>query len=371
MTQPILIDSLAGEPSALLVEGDRITALNADARTAAGARRLDASGLRAAPGFIELQVNGIGEADITSDPAAVWRVAERLPRHGVTSFLATVVSSPPGTVELVLSALAGGPGSAPGAVPLGVHAEGPFISATRRGAHAAEHLRDPDPAELDAWLERGVRMVTLAPERPGGLDAIRRIVAAAGIAAMGHTDADAETTAAAIEAGVRYATHLFNAMPPFHHRETGAVGVLLDDRRVTLGLVGDGVHLDPLTLRLVARLARGRISLVSDLVADRLGGTALQTGAVGGRHLTDGTLAGGLRGLDHVVRTYASATGSVEEALEAVTAVPAQLLGLDDGRGTLRTGGIADIVLLDEALGVTATIVAGRPAFLSDRLAWP
>jgi N-acetylglucosamine-6-phosphate deacetylase len=372
VSRRILVEGLSGEPAALLLEADHIAALGSAALAAGGsAARIHAAGLRAAPGFIELQVNGIGDADVTSDPASLWRMAERLVAHGVTAFLPTVVSSPPGSVEAALRALATPPGPADAAIatPLGLHVEGPYLAPARRGAHEQRHLRPPDLGELSDWIAGGARLITLAPELPGGLAAIERIAADGAVAAVGHTDADTATTTAAIDAGARYATHLFNAMPPLHHRAPGAVGALLDDSRVTVGLIADGIHVDPLFLRLAARLAPGRVSIVSDAVGDRLGEVAVEAADAG--RLPDGTLAGGGGPLDHGVRTFAAATGSVDSAILAVTAVPARVLGLDDGRGYLRVGGRADIVLLDENLRVAATIVGGRLAYLDGRISWP
>jgi N-acetylglucosamine-6-phosphate deacetylase len=367
----ILIEGLSGEPAAVLLEADRIVALG-PAALAAGesAARVHADGLRAVPGFIELQVNGVGDADVTSDPASLWRIAERLVAHGVTAFLPTIVSAPPGSVEAGLRALAASPTSTDViACPLGIHVEGPYLAAARRGAHEERHLRPPDLGELREWIAGGARLITLAPELPGGRVAIERIVADGAVAAIGHTEADAATTTDAVDAGVRYATHLFNAMPPLHHRSPGAVGALLDDSRVTIGLIADGGHVDPILLRLAARLAPERLSIVSDAVGERLGDVAVD-GSDAGR-LPDGTLAGASRLLDDGVRTFVAATGSVESAILAVTAVPARLLGLDDGRGFLRTGGRADVVLLDETLRVAATVIGGRPAYLDGRISWP
>jgi len=315
-------------------------------------------------------VNGVDGHDFTSDPAAIRSAGVGLARHGVTAFLATIVSSPRGTVEAALTVLADATRSPSGAVPLGLHVEGPFISPARRGAHDARHLRPPDLGELRSWVAGGARLVTLAPELPGGLAAIEEIAGNGGVASIGHTDADAETTARAIEAGARCATHLFNAMPPLHHREPGVAGVLLDDERVTIGLIADGVHVDPRLLRIVARAAPGRIALVSDAVGRRLG-SATVAHAGGSARLADGTLAGGLRQLDHGLRTFAAATGSVAAAVEAATAVPARLLGLADGRGALRPGGRAGVVLLDAELAVAATVVGGRPVHLADGMTWP
>jgi N-acetylglucosamine-6-phosphate deacetylase len=358
MPDRLLIHGLAASPHRILVVDGSIEAL--DGPDLPSVPRMDGSGLTAAPGFIELQVNGIGDADFTADPASIPRAAAALARHGVTSFLPTVVTSPLGTVEKALTALAGTVG---GATPIGLHVEGPFISARRLGAHDPALRRDPDLGEIREWLSGGARLITLAPELPGGLEGVEAIASAGGIAAIGHTDADATTTARAIDAGARYATHLFNAMPPMHHRAPGAVGALLADQRVTVGLIADGVHVDPLVLGVVARAAEGRVSLISDAVATGLGGRPLTRGPDGAR-LPDGTLAGGTSGLDHLVRTFAAVAGR-DAAIGAVTETPARLLGLDDGRGAIRVGGRADIVLLTADLEVEATIVGGRVAFRS------
>ena len=216
MADRLLVHGLDGSPARIFVTDGLITAL--DGPAIRGLETLDGSGLTAAPGFIELQVNGVGDADFTADPSSIPRAAVNLPRHGVTSFLPTVVTSPRGTVERALAAL-GTPSD--GAAPLGLHVEGPFISPNRLGVHDPAMRRDPDLREIRDWLAGGARMITLAPELPGALEAIEAIAAAGGIAAVGHTDADAATTSRAIEAGARYATHLFNAMPPLHHRSRG------------------------------------------------------------------------------------------------------------------------------------------------------
>lgn len=357
MPDRLLIRGLRGTPTSILVEDGRIVALDADAAAAVDSvETLDADGLSAHPGFIDLQANGIGDLDFTSDPGAIGRAGERLAAHGVTAFLPTIVSSPPGTVDAALEALRVLQ-DAPGARPIGIHAEGPYLSPARAGVHDPTCLRPPDLGEIDAWLAGGVRLLTLAPELPGACEAIERIAGAGAVAAIGHTDADAVTTTRAIDAGARYATHLFNAMPPLGHREPGPVGAILADVRVTVGLIADGRHVDPLVLRIAARAMRGRLSLVSDLVADRLGDQAVDGGT-----RADGTLAGGQVGLDAGVRTMAALIGP-EAAIAAVTSTPANLLGLTDGSGELRIGGVADVALLTQALEVAATIVGGRVAY--------
>lgn len=367
-------------PTAVLISDGRILAINGDAEAMAeadGAEWFDARGLAAVPGFIELQINGIGGRDFTEEPAAMWDVGAALARHGVTSFLPTIVSSPRGRVDAALAAWhAGTDGPHEGAVPLGVHVEGPYLSPARRGAHDPGHLRSPDIGEVGGWIETGaLRLLTLAPELPHALDVIRLASARGVVLSIGHTNADAPTSRPAIDAGARCATHLFNAMPPLGHRAPGAAGALLMDERVTLGLIADGHHLDPLVLELVDRLARGRISLVSDAVAvldtrdgaHRLGDQVLHV-SDGAARLADGTLAGSTAGLDACVRGFAAATGSARAAIEAVTATPARLLGIGRERGVLQPGAIADLVLLTPALEVAVTFIDGKMAYRGEAL---
>lgn len=377
MTSSILVRGLVGHgdlasPSAVLLADGRIAALGADAeRMAADAERvIDGSGLAAAPGFIELQLNGIDGLDFSSNPDSIARVGAAPARYGVTAYLPTVVTSPRGTVDRALAALGTGDAGTP--VPLGLHVEGPYLSPRRAGAHDPALLRDPDPSEIAGWLEAGgVRIVTLAPERDGAIAAVEQLVGGGVVVSIGHTDADAPTTARAIEAGATYATHLFGAMTPFHHRAPGAAGALLADDRVTLGLILDGHHLDPLVVALVARLALHRVSLVSDAIAalgladgeHLLGGRAVVV-RDGSARLPDGTLAGSVVGLDACVRTFAAVTGSARAAIAAVTETPARLLG-DEERGRLEVGALADLVLLDGELRVRTTVAGGVIAFES------
>jgi N-acetylglucosamine-6-phosphate deacetylase len=361
MARTLLIRDLAGPATSILVEDGRIAALGADEATADEV--IDAGGMSALPGFIELQVNGIGAHDFTSDPASMGPASALLARHGVTSFLATIVTSVRGTVDMALDVLAHLP-ETDGAVPIGLHVEGPFLSPARRGAHDPDLLRPPDLEELRAWTARGARIVTLAPELPGGLEAVQLIADAGVVAAVGHTDADAATARVAVDAGARYATHLFNAMPPMGHRDPGAAGALLADERVTVGVIADGVHVDATMLAVVGRAATGRLSIVSDGVSTSLGHRALER-EDGASRLADGTLAGGSLGLDGGVRTMTGLVGA-GAAIEAVTRTPARLLGLEDGRGEIRVGGRADLAIVTPDVRVALTIVGGRVVHPAD-----
>ncbi len=359
-------------PSSILIADGRIAALDGEAEGAAGeARVVDATGMAAVPGFIELQLNGMAGHDFTTEPDSMWTVAEALAGHGVTSFLPTIVTSPPGTVERALDAWRSGAAEQHvGAVPLGLHVEGPFLAPARKGAHDPALLREPDLDEIGRWIDGGgLRILTLAPELPRALEAISALAAAGVVVSIGHTDADAPAATAAVDAGARYATHLLNAMPPLGHRQPGAAGALLADERVTVGIIVDGWHLNPLVVRVVAKAAAGRISLVSDAIAaaglapgpHRLAALDVEV-RDGAARLPDGTLAGSVAMLDRCVQSFAGITGSARLAVEAVTATPARLLTLGDGRGHLRVGGRADIALLDTELGVRVTLVGGEVA---------
>ena len=375
---------------ALLRDGRTVRILAVDGRIAAiddgaagpavpsDARRVDVAGLLVVPGFIDLQVNGACGRDITAEPAAMWAIGETLARHGVTAFLATIVSSAPSRVDGAIDAWHQAPAFA-GAVPIGLHVEGPFLSPARAGAHRREQLRAPDAGEASTWTpEAGVRIVTLAPELPGALALVSQLSARGVVVAAGHTDADAAMGRAAVDAGVRYATHLFNAMRPLDHQAPSLAAALLDDDRVTIGLIADGLHVAPELLALVRRtVGPGRLSLVSDAMAGldmapglmRLGDAEVLVGDDGAR-LADGTLAGAIAGLDVGLRTLAATGCGLDEALAAVTSTPARLLGLGEGRGRLEVGGRADITLLSESLDVAATLVAGEVAWSSEPARW-
>jgi N-acetylglucosamine-6-phosphate deacetylase len=267
--------------------------------------------------------------------------------------------------------LAGGPPPGyRGAMPLGLHLEGPFLSPLAAGAHDPAALRAADPSLAAAWTPaNGVRLVTLAPELDGALELIAQLARAGVVVSAGHSAATYEQGAAAIEAGVRYATHLLNAMPPLDKRTPGLAGALLEDGRVTIGVIPDGIHLHPAVLRLVDRACgRARLSAVTDATA-ALGMPAGTYTLAGGPVVLDGTsvrrpdgrLAGSALTADEALRRLAALTGrGPADALAAMTEVPARLLGISSERGTLAAGARADLLLLDARLEVVATFVGGE-----------
>ena len=334
---------------------------------------LDAAGCIVAPGLIDLQVSGAAGVDLTAAPGRLWEVAAALPRFGVTSFCPTIVTAPREVVAHALAVLAAGvPGGVRGARPIGLHLEGPMIAHARVGAHDATHVVAPSSAAVDGWSRStGVAMVTLAPELAGATAVIAELVARGVVVSAGHTDATAQDLAAAVRAGLRGVTHLFNAMAPMHHREPGLVGAVLAGAPVTASLIADGVHLDPDVVRVAWRaLGPERRILVSDAVAAlgappgryRLAGREV---VFDGRSVrtTSGELAGAAVGLDACVRNVVQMTGCTPaDAVDAATVTPARLIGRPD-LGSLRPGAAGDVVVLDGDLRVVATIVAGVVVF--------
>lgn len=336
---------------------------------------LDVTGLIVAPGFLDLQVNGGWGIDLTSElgshPDRLWRLAEHLPAQGVTAFLPTVVSAPASAVSAALRAVRDRPSDHRGAEPLGIHAEGPLLAPAKRGTHDPRHLRAADPAVIDGWTRQvGIAVATVAPELPGALERIRELVAAGVVVSIGHTAASYEQTIAALDAGARAGTHLFNAMSGWSGRDPGAAGALLTDPRATVGLIVDGAHLHPATVDAAWRLlGPGRAVLVTDAIA--AAGTDDGTAVLGARTVTirdgavrdeEGVLAGSVVTLDRALRELVAVTGADPfDALRTVTATPAALLGCHD-RGRLATGARADLVLLTPGLEVAATLVGGQVA---------
>ncbi len=326
------------------------------------------------PGLIDLQFNGGFGHDFTADPRSIWAVAAELPRYGVTAFLPTIITSPAATVAQAQAVLAAGPPAGfAGAWPLGLHLEGPFLNPAKRGAHNPAHLRLPNLAVAAGWSPAtGVRLVTLAPELPGATVVIRALCAAGVVVSAGHSMADLNQAQAGIAAGIRYGTHLFNAMPLLDHRAPGLVGALLTDPQAIVGLIADGIHLDPAVVEL-AWQAKGPhgITLVSDAMAALgmpPGCYALGDGEVivdgTSARLADGRLAGSLLALDQALRNLLAFTACAPAAaLATVTRLPAAVLGLAHERGQITPGAVADLALFSADWQVQATIIGGRRVY--------
>jgi N-acetylglucosamine-6-phosphate deacetylase len=340
------------------------------------------------PGYFDVHIHGGDGAQVNGDVvadvvASVERLARFHARYGTTSMLATTVSDSPERLRTTVtgvSEVVHGGGVRGGATVRGIHLEGPWIARARMGAHHPDALRLPDVVELDSLVTASggcLRLVTLAPELKGSRELIAEAARNGIGVAIGHTDADFDTTLDAIEAGARHATHLFNAMAPPHHRRPGAVTALLLDDRVTLELVADLQHLHPAVLALVARCAPRRLVAVSDAVpaAGLEPGTyqigALEVSVEAGRVTlaTDpATLAGSVLTMDAAVRNLVTAVGMpLDAAVAAASATPAWAAGCgDSGLGHIRAEAPADLVVLEPDLTVAATIIAGQAVFDRD-----
>ncbi len=318
------------------------------------------------PGFIDMHVHGGGGASYT-DPDGAGAAADFHLRHGTTTTLASLVTAAPEELIAGVGALAAA--TRRGTV-AGIHLEGPWLSRARCGAHDPARMRDPDPAEIDAVLAAGggaIRMVTLAPELPGSFDAIRRFLDAKVVVALGHTDATYEQTKEAIALGATVGTHLFNAMPPLHHREPGPALALLQEPGVTVELIADGVHVHPEVVRAVTRAAGpDRVALVTDAIAAagctdgafQLGAVPIDVESGVARVRGTSTIAGSTATMDRIFRMVACDAG-LAAAARMTAATPARALGLQRV-GALRVGYDANLVVLDGALTISAVMVRGE-----------
>ncbi|GAA5046690.1 N-acetylglucosamine-6-phosphate deacetylase [Streptomyces similanensis] len=357
----------------VIVDGTRIadTGTGTGTGTApADAETYDVSGHWLVPGFVDLHNHGGGGASFSGSADDVLTAVRTHRAHGTTTLVASTVTDDMDVLTRqagLLSELA-----EQGEI-AGVHFEGPFISPCRKGAHSEALLRHPDPAEVRKLLDaaRGhAKMVTLATELPGGLDSVRLLAEHGVIAAVGHTDATYEQTVEAIDAGATVATHLFNAMPALGHRAPGPIAALLEDERVTVELINDGVHLHQAALELAFHHAgAARVAFITDAMD--------AAGSGDGRYLlgplevevTDGvarlvegdSIAGSTLTLDRAFKRAVTVDGlPVQDVVAALSANPARLLGLDDRIGSLEAGKDADLVLLDEEFTLKGVLRRGE-----------
>lgn len=348
----------------LQTAGDRIVAVGSG--TPPGPADEHLSGI-VVPGYVDVHCHGGGGASfVTDDPDVARQVLAAHRRLGVTTMVASLVTSAMPDLKRQLDCLAGLVESGELA---GIHLEGPWLALKYKGAHPPALLTDPVPAEVAELLDAGrgaVRMVTLAPERTGALESIALMTGRGVVAAIGHTDADYDACRAAIDAGVTGATHLFNAMAPLRHREPGPVLALWEDRRVYLELILDGVHLRPELVAFVMGTAPDRVVLVTDAMAAAasddgdyvLGELPVEVRDSVARIAGTDTIAGSTLTLDAAVRHAVAAGVPLAQAVRSATALPSDYLGLADV-GRLAPGLRADLAVLDESLFVTRVLHRG------------
>jgi N-acetylglucosamine-6-phosphate deacetylase len=317
-----------------------------------------------APGLYDLQVNGAGGDEVSGGPAALDAVDAVQLAHGVTSYLPTLISADDETAERALPQLAKRMAD-PCSPVAGVHLEGPFLSREHAGMHPIGRLRSPTEGVPD-WIEHpAVRLVTIAPELPGALELIARLRQRGIAVALGHTGASIEIARAAIDAGARLVTHIFNAMAPLDHQAPGLVGIALVDPRVHVSVIADGVHVHPLALELIRVAAGARATLVTDATPAtaarpgryQMAGVPIE-GREGAARTDAGVLAGSVLTLDQAVRNWTAMTkATLAEALFAASEAPAALAGPCDPTGA---GAPADLVLLDSGGAIRRVMRAGQ-----------
>lgn len=363
------------KPGRLVLEGGKIA--RTEFEGASGKVDFDFGDAYITPGLIDMQLNGGLGYDFTVQPDTVDPVAEALPKWGVTSFLPTFITAPIETYHTALQFLRDRQPSKPGAIVLGAHLEGPYLNPGFKGAHDENYIREPSLGELNRLLAYDtMKFMTLAPEEPGSLELIRRATEHNVLVATGHSGATYEQAVAAFEAGASCATHLFNAMPPLHHRKPGLVGAVLENPDVTANLIVDGIHLHPTIVRLIYRLKGWqRVVLVTDAMAGLgmppgrydLAGQIVIVDEKSARLADRDTLAGSILTMNDALKNMVEFTGCPpHEAVNMATVNPARLLGLEKQKGRLEAGLDADIAVLSRNFEPLLTIVDGQVVFSKD-----
>lgn len=341
----------------MLVRGDTIESVGSGSHHPEADTRVDVDGRWFVPGFVDIHAHGGGGYSFDNGKEEISAALAAHHVHGTTRSVISLVANPVSQLRESLGVIADLAASNP--LVLGSHLEGPFLSSDRRGAHNPQFLLDPLPWAIDELLSaaRGtLRQITIAPERQGALEAIDVLVEAGVSVAVGHTDADLELTREAFDRGARLLTHIFNAMPPIHHRSPGPIIAAFEDERITIELILDGLHVHPDVASLVFHSAPGRVALITDAMAAaaaadgdyRLG--SLEVTVQGGLAVLSGTstIAGSTLTQDAALRCAIRSAGvSPHDAIAALTTTPATAIGYGDRFGYLAPGFAADAVLLD------------------------
>jgi len=333
---------------------------------------IDAKGAYVSPGFIDLHIHGSGGSDVMdATPEALETISTSLLQTGTTSFLATTMTMSQTDIDRALQNVTTSALKVTGAKIEGIHLEGPFLNPRKHGAQDKRYIQHPNLALIQPYIDQ-VKMITLAPEMPEAEDFIKYLAKNHPhiVLSIGHSESDFEQSKESFGWGVSHATHLFNAMNPYHHREPGIVGAVFDSD-VTCDIIADLVHTHPSVLKLVHQVKREKLILITD--AMRAGCMKNGSYDLGGQTVTvengkavldDGTLAGSILQMNEALGNMVSITDMTRiEAVNAVTKFPAQKLGLS--KGVLKEGVAADIVIFDEDFSIITTIVDGEVKYRS------
>lgn len=334
----------------------------------------DLNGQYLAPGFIDLQINGGYGIDFTSNLEDVSFVAKKLLQKGVVAFLPTIISSAPDLYQKIKT-FNPKEGGHEGASILGLHLEGPFLNPLQAGAHNKNNLLTSEGKSLEEVYSSldHVKMVTLAPEIKGALEMIKKLKEYNIVIACGHSQASSDILKEAITQGLTVITHLYNAMPSFHHRISSIVETAFSEPDLYFSMIVDGVHVSKTGVKIAFKMNPGGLFLVSDAVSLMetdikkmlQAEVMIQTERDKALVIETGRLAGGLVALDENVRHLISMTEcSIEYAIEAASEKPAKILGIDHLYGSLKVGRRADMIILNDQLEVQSTFIKGEKVYI-------
>ena len=346
------------------------------------AQTIDVAGCIVCPGFIDMHVHGaLGASFGTSSVEDIHKICAYRAETGTTGLLATVGTASWEHTVTALETLAAAAATLTGSQLLGLHLEGPYLSPERPGAMRVELMRAPDTEEVSALQDMAhgmIKVMTVAPERAGGLALVEHLAALGIVPSIGHSDATFDQVAAAVRSGVRQATHTFNAMRPLHHRDPGTVGGVMAHPEIAAELIGDGAHVDPQAGKLlIAAKGWERVAIVTDGVEfsglppgayRRQSGAAVTVSEVLATR-EDGTITGSSSAMNRNLRVYAEAGVPLPHALAMASFVPARQLGLSDRKGVIRPGADADIAVLSKDFRVMLTLIGGKVAYRAPEFA--
>ena len=336
---------------------------------------IDAEGGYISPGFIDLHVHGVGICDMYKDTKSGLRnMARVLAYQGVTSFLPTLITAPLDEIIRAISIMADSikRQDIPGAYILGINLEGPYINSLKAGVQPVKYIRRPSIKELNRIIDAAygyLRIITIAPEIPGNLEIAGVLKNKGIIPAIGHTSASFEETENAIDKGIIYISHTFNAMSEFHHRKPGAVGAVLMRKEVFTEIIADGVHIHPAVLKFLCRLKENKqIILITDALTGlmrhgdkcRFAGRDVISNGIAA-YTEDGLLTGSTTPMNRAVQNITRYTDlDLPEAVKLATINPARIMGVEGRKGTLDVGKDADIIIFGDDFNIKTTLIGGK-----------